>query len=242
LEAQIERLVQGVREVLADNLVGVYLHGSGVLGGFRPRSDLDVVTVVARRLTSDEKQRLAAVLAEISKQPRGLDFDLVVQSEIRPWRFPPPFDFHYSEWSGGTRDRGTNPDLAALITMVLAGDTPLFGPPAAEVFDAVPREHFRELATGSVHEVARGLETDTRNAVLTLARIWNAMETEDVLSKDDAASWALQRLPEEHRPVLERARAIYRGEAEERWDDIRPQVSEYAAYVVAQVDQGRESA
>jgi aminoglycoside adenylyltransferase-like protein/nucleotidyltransferase-like protein len=231
-----------LREVLADNLIGVYLHGSGVLGGLRPRSDLDVITVVTRPLSSDEKQRLASVLPEISKRPRHLDFDLVVQSEIRPWRFPPPFDFHYSEWWPGTRDRGTNPDLAVLITMALAGDTPLFGPPAAEVFDAVPREHFRELAAGSADEVARGLETDTRNAVLTLARIWNAMETDDVLSKDDAASWALQRLPEEHRPVLERARAIYRGEDDERWDDIRPQVAEYVAYVVAQVKQAREPA
>jgi hypothetical protein len=221
--------------VLGDELIGVYLHGSGALGGFRPRSDVDVIAVVARRLTSDEKQRLATVLAELSKKPRNLDFDLVVQSEIRPWRYPPTFDFHYSEWFGGTRERGTNPDLAALITMALAGDTPLFGPPAAAVFDPVPREQFREMVVGSADDVARGLESDTRNAVLTLARIWNAAETDDVLSKDRAAEWALQRLPDEHRPALEHARAVYRGEADEAWNDLRPQLDSYVAYVLSQL-------
>jgi hypothetical protein len=222
--------VHELRSGLGDALVGVYLHGSGVLGGFRRRSDLDVIAVVARPLTSDEKQRLWTALAEISKNPRSLDFDLVVQSEIRPWRSPPPFDFHYSEWAG-RRDGGTNPDLASLITMVLAGDTPLLGPPPAAVFDPVPREDFRKMVVGSVDEVARGLETDTRNAVLTLARIWNAAETDDVLSKDAAASWALKRLPEEHRPVLERARAIYLDEADEHWDDVRDQVAAYVAFI-----------
>jgi predicted nucleotidyltransferase len=222
--------VHELRSVLGDALVGVYLHGSGVLGGFRRRSDLDVIAVAARPLTSDEKQRLWTSLAEISKNPRHLDFDLVVQSEIRPWRYPPQFDFHYSEWAG-RRDRGTNPDLASLITMVLAGDTPLFGPPPAAVFDQVPREDFRKMVVGSVDEVARGLETDTRNAVLTLARIWNAAETDDVLSKDAAAAWALKRLPEEHRPILERARAIYLDEADEHWDDVRDQVAAYVAYI-----------
>jgi hypothetical protein len=52
------------------------------------------------------------------------------------------------------------------------------------------------------------LPWNTRNVVLTLPRIWSAVATDNVLSKDSAAAWALPRLPEEHRPVLERARAI----------------------------------
>src|SRR5207302_9540999 len=47
-----------------------------------------------------------------------------------------------------------------------------------------------------------------------------------------AARWALPRLPEEHRAVLGRALAAYRGEAEDSRDDIRPQVRAYADHVV----------
>ena len=66
------------------------------------------------------------------------------------------------------------------------------------------------------------LDDDTRNVVLTLARIWTTLGTGEFRSKDAAADWALERLPEEHRAVLARARAIYLGDEPERWDDLRP--------------------
>lgn len=46
---QIELLLAGVRDVLGEELVGAYLFGSAVLGGLRPRSDLDVMVVSSRR-------------------------------------------------------------------------------------------------------------------------------------------------------------------------------------------------
>jgi hypothetical protein len=80
-----------------------------------------------------------------------------------------------------------------------------------------------------------GLDTDTCNVVLTLARIWTTLATGAVRSKDAAADWALERLPEEHRTVLARARAIYLGEEEERWHDLEPRVRAYAEHVVAEI-------
>jgi predicted nucleotidyltransferase len=230
VEPQIERLLAGVRDVLGDDLVGAYLHGSAVLGGLQPTSDLDVIAVSARRLTDSEKQRLASRLAEVSKRPRSLDFDLVVQSEIRPWRYPPPFDFHYSDWWPGMRDRGTNTDLAVLITMLLAAGTPLYGPAPTTIFDAVPENDFRRTTLAAVDEVVRDIEGDTRNVVLTLARIWTSLETGDVLRKDRAATWALERLPDEHKPVLERARSLYLEGSYGTWDDVRDEVAAYVAY------------
>jgi streptomycin 3"-adenylyltransferase len=198
-----------------------------------------VITVVRTPLTSDEKQSLANVLAEISKKPRPLDFDLLVQSDIRPWRYPPRFDFHYSEWWPGVRERDTNPDLAVLITMVLAGDRPLYGPPPVTVFDPVPDEDFRRTTLATVEDLLRKLESDTRNALLTLARIWTSVETGRILSKDAAATWALARLPGQHRPVLERARAIYLGEEDERWDDVRDDVAACAGHLRAEIERTR---
>ena len=64
------------------------------------------------------------------------------------------------------------------------------------------------------------LDDDTRNVVLTLARIWTTLGTGEFRSKHAAADWALERLPEEHRAVLARARAIYLDDEPERWDDL----------------------
>ena len=37
-----------VRDVLGEALIGAYLHGSAVLGGLRPTSDIDVLAVIDR--------------------------------------------------------------------------------------------------------------------------------------------------------------------------------------------------
>jgi predicted nucleotidyltransferase len=255
-EAQIEVLVDGVRDVLGADLVGAYLHGSAVLGGFRPDSDIDVLVVAARRTTADEKRRLIDLLLSISgrrasRRPgRPIELDVVVESEIRPWRYPPTFDFHYSELWRERFESGelepwtstTNRDLASALTMVLLGDEPLAAPDPAQVFDPVPRSDYVDAILRDTETVDEFLPWDTRNVVLTLPRIWSAVATEAVYSKEDAAGWALPRLPEEHRAVLERARAAYRGEAEDSWDDLRPQVRAYADHVVSEIKRARLAA
>jgi predicted nucleotidyltransferase len=252
-EAQIDSLVEGVRDVLRDDLVGAYLHGSAVLGGFRPDSDIDVVVVSTRRTTDDQKRRLIDLLLSISgrraslRLGRPIELDVVVESEIRPWRYPPPFDFHYSELWRERFESGelapwtnaTNPDIASAVTIALLGDEPLAGPHPSQVFDPVPRADYVEAILRDIETVDEYLRWDTRNVVLTLPRIWSAVATDAVYSKDGAAGWALARLPEEHRPVLELARAAYRGEAEDSWDDLHAQVRAFADYVVSEIERAR---
>jgi streptomycin 3"-adenylyltransferase len=107
------------------------------------------------------------------------------------------------------------------------------------VFDPVPDEDFRRTTLATVEDLLRKLESDTRNALLTLARIWTSVETGRILSKDAAATWALARLPGQHRPVLERARAIYLGEEDERWDDVRDDVAACAGHLRAEIERTR---
>lgn len=252
-EDQIELLVQGVRDVLRETLVGAYLHGSAVLGGFRPDSDIDVIVVTTRRTIADEKRRLIDLLLSLSgrrgslRPGRPVELDIVVESEIRPWRYPPTFDFHYDELLRDRFESGdlepwtstTNGDLASAVTMALLGDQPLAGPPPSHVFDPVPRSDYVDAILRDIGTVDEFLWWDTRNVVLTLPRIWSAVATQEVYSKEDAATWALSRLPDEHRAVLERALAAYRGEAEDLWDDIRPQIRACVDHVVSEIVRAR---
>jgi predicted nucleotidyltransferase len=57
-EEQLDRVLAVARDVLGPDVVGGYLHGSAVLGGLRPRSDIDVLVVSRRPTTREEKQRL----------------------------------------------------------------------------------------------------------------------------------------------------------------------------------------
>jgi predicted nucleotidyltransferase len=255
-QMQIKTLVAGVRDVLGGDLVGAYLHGSAVLGGLRPDSDIDVLVVSTRRTTADEKRRLIGFVLGLSGDRassvpgRPIELDIVVASEIRPWRYPPTFDFHYSElWrdrfeSGDVEpwSEPTNPDLASAITMVLVGDTSLIGPPAADVFDRVPRADYVDAVRRDTANVDDYLPWDTRNVVLTLPRIWSAIATDRIDSKESAAIWALPMLPAEHRIVLERALAAYRGELADTWDDLRPETRAYVDHVVREIERATGSA
>jgi predicted nucleotidyltransferase len=242
---QLDELLSLLHEVLGADVVGAYLFGSATHGGLRQHSDIDVLAVSKRSTTLEEKRRLAdGFLALSGGGRRPVELTAVVESELRPWRYPPRFDLQYGEWDRAALEAGnvepwptaTNSDLASLITMVMEAGRPLFGPPPAEVFDPVPREDYLRAMESAIEDVLRDLHGDTRNMLLTLARIWSSVATGLIRSKDEAADWALERLPEEHRPVLARARAIYLGEEEERWDDLDAHLEPHADYVVAEVE------
>ncbi len=91
----------------------------------------------------------------------------------------------------------------------------------------------------AVPQLLAGIEEDTRNAILTLARIWATLDTGEIKSKDAAAHWALARLPAEHKPPLARARSIYLGGEEERWDDLLSRIRPHADYVVEMIERRR---
>jgi predicted nucleotidyltransferase len=247
---RLDRVVALVRDVLGRNVVGAYLLGSALEGGLHPRSDLDVLVVSERALSREEKQKLVDRILPISWREtpsgidRGIELTIVVQSDVRPWRYPPNRDFQYGDWLRLALERGEtepwaakpDPDLASLITQVLAADVALLGPPPAQVFDPVPFPDVLDAIVAGVDHWVGNINADTRNGILALARIWNALATGATGSKPAAAAWALDRLPEEQKAALARARAIYLGDEDDRWDDIREDVRRYVDYVVAEIE------
>ena len=231
--AQLARVVDLTREILGADLVAAYLFGSAVLGGLRPDSDLDVLGLMRRPTTRDEQRTLVERLLAISGRRtatgrwRRVELTLVVETEIRPWRFPPRFDFQYGDWLRSEFERGNlqpwptteNGDLATLLTMVRRYGESLSGPPAEDVIPPVPEADLRAAMVGDLESLLDDLEPDTRNVLLTLARIWCTLATGEIRPKDTAAAWALERLPEEQRPALAHARAGYLGAEDDRWDE-----------------------
>jgi predicted nucleotidyltransferase len=247
---QLGRVVTLVRDVLGRNVVGAYLLGSAVEGGLHPHSDLDVLVVCERALSRKEKRKLVDRILPISWRQtpsgidRGIELTVVVHSDVRPWRYPPNRDFQYGDWLRLALERGetehwaakADPDLASLITQVLAADVALIGPPPPKVFDPVPFPDVLDAIVVGVDHWVGNIDEDTRNGILALARIWSASATGSLHSKDAAAAWALDRLPEDYKAVLARARAIYLGGEEDHWDDVREQVRGYVEYVVEEID------
>ncbi|MFD4971496.1 aminoglycoside adenylyltransferase domain-containing protein [Streptomyces sp. NPDC058424] len=250
---QIREITGLVDDVLGRTAIGTYLHGSSVLGGLRPASDVDVLVVSRRSMNGRERRALLHGLSCISGsgstgEARPVELTVTVQSEVRPWRYPPTADFLYGEWlrdefeASGPPQPGPMPDLALLLTMVLAGNHPLTGPPPAEVLDHVPPEDLIRSSVAGIPGLLDDLDGDTRNVVLTLARIWTTLATGEIKTKDQAADWALARLPPEQRPVLAHARELYLNcrYSEEQWSqELKARVHPHAEAVLAEIDRLR---
>ena len=246
--AQLDTIVDIVRLVLGDDAIGGYLYGSAVEGGLRPDSDIDVLVVSRRPTTPREQREFVDRLLPISGwhasggPARSIELTIIVESEVRPWRYPPLLDLQYGDWLRSEFERGDlpawpapTPDLAILLTIVRRSARPLFGPPPSEILDTVPRGDLDRALLDVIPDLMADLDSDTRNVILTLARIWATLATGDILPKDLAADWAMARLPAEHEAVLARARAIYLGEEPERWDDLQTLVARHAEYVVDRI-------
>ncbi|WP_432016114.1 aminoglycoside adenylyltransferase family protein [Streptomyces hydrogenans] len=245
---QARHVVRLVRETLGDPAVRAACpHGSAVLGGLRPTSDVDVLVVLDRPTTEAERRALTDALLAVSGArayegpARPVELSLVVHAEVRPWRYPPVCEYLYGEWlrddfaSGLTPAPAPCPDLAPLITMARAGDVSLLGPRPSELFDPVPEADLRAAIVEGVPGLLADLDGDTRNVLLTLARILTTLRTGRIRSKDEAAAALLPELPPEHRPVLAAARRQYLAGEYGSWVDGLPAARAHAAYVAGAI-------
>jgi streptomycin 3"-adenylyltransferase len=248
---QTEEIVRLASGVLDSGLVGAYLYGSSVLGGLRPASDVDVLVVSRRRMDERQRPALLGGLLGISgsrNRARPVELTVVVQAEVRPWRYPPRCDFLYGEWLRDAYEAGlvprpeTMPDLALTVHLASAGDRPPAGPRSAEVLAAVPHADVVRAAVAGVPGLVGNLDDDTRNVLLPFARIRTTLGTGRVVSKRDAADWAPARLPSERHPVLAHARELYlhRTYGEESWsEELRSRVRPHVTHVLAEIDRLR---
>lgn len=231
-EQQIERCLDLLRKVLGDELIAVYLYGSSIVGGLQRYSDIDLFAVSRRSTTTEQKRQLTTTLLDVSGTYRSpikhpVELTIVVQSEVNPWRYPPCFDFQYGDWlrpeftDGQVEPWATKlmPDLALLITQIRVASRGLVGPGPADTLPQVPYADVIAALADALDSLRADLASDTRNVLLTLARIWRTVETNAIGSKHSAASWAIARISIELRPVLQHAIDATTGKSEDSWDD-----------------------
>jgi Domain of unknown function (DUF4111)/Nucleotidyltransferase domain len=127
----------------AGALVGVYVHGSAVLGGFRPeRSDVDVLVVVAEPVAPDREAALgAAVLAAAYPCPgTGLELSVITAAtaaDLGDCRFEVHVATpdHVATGAGHPGDD----DLILYAEVCRRSGLAAVGPAPASVFGVVPR-------------------------------------------------------------------------------------------------------
>ncbi|MEK6734172.1 MAG: aminoglycoside adenylyltransferase family protein, partial [Pseudomonadota bacterium] len=254
IKQQLSECLDLLTKILGTDLLAVYLYGSALVGGLQKYSDIDLLVVTNRATTLDKKRELVTHLLQISgiymkdtKPP--IEMTIVDRSAINPWHYPPHFDFQYGEWLRQSFEMGDfepslsrqMPDLALIVTQVLLKSHILFGSSSEELLAPVPYSDFIKAMLDDMDRLSSDLGSDTRNVLLTLARIWSTLETGEIRSKPDAADWITNRLPEIYQPVINRAKSISIGLEEENWDDIKLLVKPCADFILSRINQQKLS-
>lgn len=245
---QLNESLKLLKIILGPDLLGVYLYGSSLIGGLQKYSDIDLFVVTNRITTFQEKSRLIANLLQISGHymkgsKRPLEITIVEKTMINPWQYLPHFDFQYGEWLRSSLEQnmikpeGTQemPDLALIVTQILLKSRTLYGLEPQKLLMMVPYHDFIKAMLHNLNSLAMDLDHDTRNVLLTYARIWSTLETNMIRSKPAAAEWVIHHLPKVYQPVIVRAKSICKGAEEEYWDDIKALVKPCADFMVDKI-------
>lgn len=224
LRTFLDELIDEVRARLGERLIAVVLHGSLAMGSFYPpKSDIDLLLVISEldEASSAELYRLFERRHERRPYTAGLEMSAVRAADLASPEHPMPFLTHFSSGTKGPQPwkDGMLPvdhDLMAHLMVAKTRGVSLVGPPPAELIGPIAWSDYIASVRGDIDELLSGdvVLQSPRYAVLNFCR-WAMMQAgaeQIVPSKEEAAVWALGRIPKAHHPIVAKALDVYRSD------------------------------
>ena len=246
LTALTDTFVKGAKGILKENLCGVYLHGSAVMGCFNPKkSDVDLIFVVEHGLSDGDKRAFLDLTVELNAvaPPKGIEMSVVRRAVCNPFVYPTPYELHFSagylDWyredpANYIKEmQGIDVDLAAHFTVIRARGKCLFGPPIGEVFGEVPKEDYLDSIVNDISGAREEITEYPLYLTLNLARVLAYCREGAVLSKKEGGEWAQKNLPAEFRRLIETALREYVKSACVTYDEEL--AKRYADYMLKEI-------
>lgn len=210
------------KDILHDNLVGVYVHGSMAFGCFHwKRSDIDLIVVTESEPPLEQKKALVQVLLDLTPAapPKGFEMSVVLAQDCRQFQYPVPFVLHFSNAHLAHCQNnlteycltmhGTDPDLAAHFTVLHAVGFPVCGPAISTVFAPVPAAAYWDSLWYDTQEAADSILQDPVYVILNLCRVLAYVKEGLILSKEQGGQWGLAHLPSGHADLVQHALLVY---------------------------------
>lgn len=241
-----EKFVEQSRNILADNLTGIYLHGSAAMGCFDvQKSDIDLLVVVNEDIPDEIKCRYMNMVVELNTYApkKGIELSVVRRDVCKPFIYPTPFEVHFSnthlEWYRTDpadyigRMKGTDKDLAAHFTIVYHRGKCLYGREIKDVFGEVDREFYFDSIWCDVENAEKEILDNPAYMILNLCRVLAYKEDELILSKPEGGKWGLENIPEIYHPLI--LQALNEHSSDEPIKPDRDCACQYAAYMIARI-------
>lgn len=247
LESVTEAFVTESRTILGENLAGVYLHGSAVLGCFNEKkSDIDLLVVVHEKLSDDIKKRYMDMVVTLNKDApeKGIEMSIVRTSVCRPFVYPTPFELHFSvlhlNWYRTNpsdyieKMNGTDKDLAAHITMIYHRGKCLYGREIQDVFEKVREEFYFDSIWNDVADAEKEILENPAYMILNLCRVLAYRRERLILSQKEGGSWGIANLPVKYHDLILAALKDDLSDGPFKWD--ADHAGDYALYMKEQIE------
>jgi hypothetical protein len=216
LDRILPALIDDLRVSLGPDLVGAYLYGSAVEGGFDPKlSDLDLAVVTAPNTDDIPFERFAGVVGRLQKgEPDWagrLELTFVGRRTLAD--FPAGGAFVEISHSRALQRLPDAGDWIETWFLVRHADRPLLGPPAGDLFPRIDIDAFLEAVVDGIDGfIAPALRDDAASGsvayrVVTLCRLLRSLETRTLSTKQEGVGWAVDRYPE-WAPLINVAMAV----------------------------------
>jgi hypothetical protein len=201
----LESLLSSMQKILGEKLVGLYLHGSLVIGDFDPTiSDIDLVAALASDLDDKEFEALQKMHDDFAHQHKEWDgrievcyISLAALQTVKKHtslvaKVGPGEAFHKRETS-----------IEWLISWYVVREMSitLYGPDPKTIISPISNDEFIEALRAYtkawevwVHDMQN--RKSQAYAILTMCRALYTLKYDEQVSKKQAALWAKQEFPE----------------------------------------------
>lgn len=205
--AYLKKAADILSACLDDNLTGIYLHGSAVLGGYdAERSDLDLLIVVPRPISDEQRAAVSKALTQeaLPCPAVGLEMSIVTEAVAgNPTSAQPAFELHMTTAATDSkivdgRGHEGDPDLVLHLAVCRAHGQNLLNDGTGnnkiksneEVFGTVPRG----LILAQLRDELQWASGDAPRhyAVLNASRAWRFVKDGQLVSKVAGGEWVLE--------------------------------------------------
>ena len=242
----LKSFVTQSQKISGDNLIGIYLHGSAVMGCYNEKkSDIDLLVVVKETIPDNIKHRFLDMVVELNTYapPKGIELSIVKREVCNPFVYPTPFELHFSiahlEWYKTNpsdyidKMKGTDKDLAAHFTIIYHRGKCLYGNDIKDVFGAVSKEDYFDSIWDDIKNAREEINKNPTYIILNLCRVLAFHQNEFILSKLEGGRWGLQNVPKKYTELIANALAEYELNRPTNLD--KTLAREYTDYMLQQI-------
>ncbi|MCL2400895.1 MAG: DUF4111 domain-containing protein [Defluviitaleaceae bacterium] len=201
-------------QLLGDNLVGIYVHGSIAFDCFNwDRSDIDFIVVINESIPQQTKLQLLQVLADLRDKapPKGFEMSIVLEKYCKTFVYPTPYEMHFSgvyteehmkKQLSLCNDERIDEDLAAHFMVIKSVGVVIYGAQVENVFGVVPHEAYLDSICKDIVNANEHIAEFPVYIILNLCRVYAYINDGLVVSKEQGGKWGLANLPEKYHNLI----------------------------------------